>query len=159
MVPREQVELLTGLTKAEYRGDDLVGESSDLRPLSCGIEQIMSELAAIAVSDRDQQISAIVGRAQLDFRDARKIFADDVSVGTGRRTDLVKIDLLVEIGVLSRTLIALRIAGVVEAGRIFVPGHVATRRWELDTRHDIREGFTGRDFEYMHRTVFTPVFG
>ena len=54
MVPREQVELLTGLTKAEYRGDDLVGESSDLRPLSCGIEQIMSELAPIAVGDRDQ---------------------------------------------------------------------------------------------------------
>ena len=87
----------------------------------------MSELAAIAVGDRNQQISAIVGRAQLNFRDARKILADDVSVGTRGRTELVKVDLLVEIGVLNRTLIALRVAGVVEAGRIFVPGQVAAR--------------------------------
>src|SRR5437867_10699304 len=97
----------------------------------------MSELAAIAVSDRDQQISAIVGRAQFDFRDARKIFADDVSIGIRGRAELVKINLLVKVGVLSRTLITLRIAGVVEPGRIFVPSHVAARRWELDTRHDI----------------------
>lgn len=85
----------------------------------------MSELAAIAIRHSGYQPAAIVAGVQFNFSDAREILADDVGVLLGVGTQLVEINLLIEVGVLRRTLIALRIARVVKAGAVGLPGKAA----------------------------------
>ena len=55
----------------------------------------------------------------------------------------MKINLLVEVEILGRTLALVRIARVVEAGTIRIPGHAAAGGGEIHSRDNIRQRLTG----------------
>ena len=61
----------------------------------------MREIAAITVLDRRDDVFAVVRSLQLDLGDARKVFADRISVLAVGRPEFVKINLLIKIQVAS----------------------------------------------------------
>src|SRR5580658_6310718 len=109
----------------------------DLRPVAGRIHYVVRELTAISVRDSGYQPAAVVTGMKLNFRDARKILADNVFVPLGIGAEFVKINLLVEVGVLRRTLITLRVARVIKPGAIGLPVEAASRGCEVDPRDDI----------------------
>src|ERR1700733_4119792 len=111
----------------------------ELRPLAGGAHQIVSELAAIAIGNRNQQPAAVVAGVQQNLGDARKILSDDVGVFFGVGAESVKVDLLVEVGVFGRTFVSLRITRVVEAGAVGLPGDAAATSGEVDSRDHVRQ--------------------
>src|SRR5579859_4814415 len=119
----------------------------------------MCELAAVAVGDRGEQPAAVVAGVQLNLGNAGKLLTDHVGVLAGVAAELVKIDLLVEIGVLRRALVALRIARVVEARTVGLPRDAAAAGGEVDARHDIGKLLAGSDIEDVGGGIFRSVSG
>jgi hypothetical protein len=149
ILAREQVESLI----RDFGRDDGVLEVGDLGPASGRVHQIVGELAAVAIGDRCDQPPPVVARSQAGFGDPRKISANDVAVPLGIRAQLVKIDLLVEVRVLRRALVALWIAGVIEAGAVGLPIEAAASGGEVDSRHNVREFLACGYLENMGRAV------
>jgi len=71
----------------------------------------------------------------------------------------VKVNLLEEVGVFGRTLVALRITRVVEAGAVGLPGDAAAGSGEIDAGNDVAELFTGGYFKHMSYGIFRAVLG
>src|ERR1700740_2647400 len=119
----------------------------------------MLELASIAIRDRSYQPTPIIAGAKLDFRDTREFFPDDVDVLRRGRTELVKVDLLVEIGVFGWMLLALWIARVIEAGTVRFPIDAAAGGRKIDARDNVGKLPAAGDFENHAAAVFGAIFG
>ena len=78
-----------------------------------------------------------VASFELGLCDARKIFADDVGVLFGIGTQLMEINLLVEVGVFRCALVALGIARVIKARAVGLPSDAAAAGGEIHARHDV----------------------
>ncbi len=156
VLAREQVE--RGIS-AELDRDNAVFEARELSPVAVGIHEVVGELAAIAVADGGEQPAAVVAGMKLSFCDARKIFPEDVGVLRGIAAQLVKVNLLKEVGVFGGTLIALRIAGVIKAGAVGLPGDAAAGGGEVDAGNDVAKLLAGSDFKHMCSGVFRAVLG
>ncbi len=145
-------------SEAEFRRDDVVFEMRDLRPVAVEVHHVMRELAAIAVADGGEQPASVVAGIKLDLGDAGEIFADDVGIFFCVGAELVKVDLLVEVRVLGRTLVALGIARVVEAGAVGLPRDAASGGGEVHARHHVGKFLAGLDFKHARSGVFGAVF-
>ena len=111
VLAREQVK---GGVGPRFDGDDSVREMRHLGPVPGWVHDVVRELAAVAIGYRGNQPLAIIAAVQLDFGNAGKLLADNIRVLLGIGPQPVKVNLLVEIGVLGRALVALRKAGVIE---------------------------------------------
>ena len=149
---REQVERRI---HAEFDGDDSVFKVGELGPLAVGVHQIVRELAAIAIGDGSEQPAAVVTGVELNLGDAREIFADDVGVLFRIRAELVKINLLVEVGVFGRALVALRITRVVETGTVGLPRDAAAAGGEVHARNNVTQ-FLARSYIEEHARSCLP---
>src|SRR5882762_8970290 len=107
----------------------------------------MSELTTVSVRHTRQQIAAVFRRAEFYFGNAREVLSDDIGVVTRRAAEFVKVNLLIEIHVFPGTFVVLRIAGVVKAARVFVPGDAASPRGILHARNYLRKFPAGGSFE------------
>ncbi len=144
--------------QAERHALDLVGMVGDLRPLAVGAAKVEGVLAAVAVGHPRQHIAAVARSAQLGFRDARELLADHVGVRARRRAELVEIHLLVEVHVFPGALASLRVARVVEAGALRVPGDAAPAGGIAHARHAVGEFLAGGRLEHVHGPVLAAVF-
>src|ERR1700737_738065 len=131
----------------------------DLGPVSGRVHQVVSKLATVTVPHGCYQPAAVVAGAQMNFGDTREILADDVGVLMGVSAELVKVNLLIEIGVFRWPLVALWIARVIKAGAIAFPVEAASGSCEVDARHAVWKFLPGGDFEDVGCTVFRAVFG
>jgi hypothetical protein len=56
-------------------GDHLVREFADLQPLPARPQQVVRELAAVAVRDAREHVFPVVAGLELDLGDAREVLA------------------------------------------------------------------------------------
>src|SRR6202049_4920239 len=101
----------------------------------------------------------IIAGAKLDFRDAREFFSDPVDVLRGGRTELVKVDLLVEISGFGWTLFPLRIARVIETRTVRFPIDASAGGGEVDARNNIGKLLACGDLENHRAAIFGAIFG
>jgi hypothetical protein len=80
VLAREQVERWIS---AELDRGNAVFEMRELRPVALGIHEVVGELAAITIAHGGEQPAAVIAGVKLDFRDAWKVFPEDVGVLRG----------------------------------------------------------------------------
>ncbi len=119
----------------------------------------MGILAAIAVLDGGEQPASVIAGVQLNLGDARKLFANNVGVLLGIGAELVKINLLIKVGIVLGTLVALRIARVIKAGAVGLPRDAAAGGGEVHPRHHVGKFFPGRHLEHVSRGIFGTALG
>jgi hypothetical protein len=142
---------------AEGRAAHAVGIGGDAPPRAVAAAQVEAVLAAVAIADGGQQVLAVLAGRQRGLGDAREVAADHVAVLRRRRAQLVEPDLLVEVGVGRRALIALRVARVVEALAVRRPRDAAAAGGVLHTRHAVGQQFAGVAAHDVQRAVLAAV--
>src|SRR2546423_2585551 len=100
---------------------DAVVEARDLGPRAIRGSQVIGDISAVAVANLGEKEPAVAAALQRDFGDSRQVLAEDVAIAAHRRSELVKIDLLVEVTVFGGALVSLRGAGVVKTGAVGSP--------------------------------------
>src|SRR5262249_46596727 len=121
-------------------------------------QKVVSKFSAITVLHRREQVTAVLGAFQRDFRDPRKLPAENVGIRVGRRPDFVEVDLLIERLIFLRPFIAAWIVRVVKAGTVGVQGHAAARRGELHAWYDITKRLASSHIVNVDRTFLAPPF-
>src|SRR5205823_915252 len=109
---------------------------------------------------------AIVTRAEADFCNTAKLFANFVAVLLRRRSDFVEIDALIKVRVVRREVTGYSvepragpgIAGIKQAGAIGIPGGAASSSGKLHARNFIGQLLARISFVDVQRSLFTPVF-
>ena len=115
--------------------------------MSGGIHQVVSELASVSVGHGSDQPAAVVAGVELNLGNAGKILADDIAILFCIRAKFVKVHLLEEVGVFRWTLVALRIARVVETRAVSVPVDASARGGEVDARYSVGQLLAGGGLE------------
>src|SRR5687767_11102397 len=115
----------------EFNVCDPILKSRNLLPVSRRRAQEMRVLTTIAIQDGREQIAPVRIALQLDFGDARKLFADLVAIFLCRRPEFVKIHLLIKSLVRRRPFAWMRIARIEKAGAVRVPRYTAASRRKL----------------------------
>ena len=126
-------------------------------PPAVGAAQVIGDLAAVAVAHGGEEINRVGTRVELDLGDARKLAADHVRVARGRRAETMEVHLLEEVAILGRTLVALRIARVVEAVSIGRPLDAAASGRIGHTGNLVVEPFAARYVVDVRRAIFAAV--
>src|SRR6266478_4387447 len=119
----------------------------------------MRKIATIAIRNGRENVSAVVRGFQNDLCDPRKIFSDGVRILRVRRSEFVKIDLLIKVQVSFGPLTCSGKTRVIDSGAVGVPGRAAARRRILDMRDTVRQRLTGSSLVKVKRTVFTSTLG
>ena len=101
----------------------------------------MRKIAAIAICDGRENVSAVARAFQNDLCDPRKVFSDGVRILRVRRAELVKIDLLIKVQVSFGPLTFSGKTCVINPGTVGLPCCAATRSRILDMSDSIRERF------------------
>src|SRR5262249_27277379 len=94
---------------------------------------------AVAFLHRGKQMLAVRRHVQENLGNAREILADLIAITLRGSTQLVVIDLLVEIHVLLRALAAARITRVIKAAAVRGPGDAAAGGGIGDARDGVGE--------------------
>src|ERR1700730_19119152 len=100
---------------------DAVVEARNLGPRAIRGSQVIGDIAAVAVANLGEKEPPVAAALQRDFGDSRQVLAEDVAIATHRRTDLVKIDLLIEVAVFGGALVSLRVARVIKTATVGSP--------------------------------------
>ena len=117
------------------------------------------DLSAVSVSHRRQDEVAVVGRVEGDLGDSRKILSDLVAIFSRLRSEFVEVDLLIEAQILLRPLSLARVARVVEAGSVSIPGDASPRGPSIDSRNSITGFFAAGHVVDVNRSLFTSAAG
>src|SRR5262249_24128599 len=110
----------------------------DLLPSALRPEQIMGEIAAVAVRHGRQNVLPIMRFPKCDLCYPREVFAYRVSVCAVGRPDLMKINLLIKIQISIRPLAFPRKASVINSAAIPVPRRASAGRGILHMRNRVR---------------------
>ena len=102
-------------------------------------------------------MSAVAAALELDLGDAWKFLPDDITIACRRRAESVKVDLLEKVAVLGRTLVASRIARVVETGAVGAPFDASASRRIHNAGNHVVEAAAGRHIVDIRRAVFAAV--
>ena len=102
-------------------------------------------LAPVAVSNNREQIAAVAATLEHCFRNAGKFLADRIAVVGDGRAQYVEPDLLIEMAVIGRPFVALRIARVPEPATIPRPFDTAAGGRICNAGNDVGQTFAGRD--------------
>src|SRR5437899_6471934 len=127
----------------------------DLLPAAIFASHKMFDLSSVAIAHRSKHGVAIFRCAERDLGYAGKVLADFVAIVRQSCAQLVEVDLLIEAQVLFGTLSLPRIARVVEAGAVRVPGHAAAGGSSIDARNRISGFLATCHVIQMDRSVFT----
>ena len=149
---RKQIERVIA---SDPRLLDLIAELRQLLPGSIRPEQVMRDIAAIAILDLGDDCFPVARSLQRDLGDPRKVFAGRISVARIRRPEFMKINLLIEIQIAIGPLALSRITRVVNSRAIRVPRRAAGGRRILHVRDRVRQRFPRRDLVKVQRPIFT----
>jgi len=149
---RHEVQVALGPERGLNNSVSKIGQPG---PLAARSSQIVRKLPTVAVLYRRQQRPRLVVQFELNFGDAREIFADFVAVVCGGSPQLVKIDLLEKVEICGRAFAGARVPRVEKPAGVGQPGQVAPGRPRVDAGdHLVHLAASGR-FEDMH----VPRFG
>src|SRR4030095_10440399 len=98
----------------------------------------MCKIAAIAIRNGRENVSAVARAFQNDLCDPRKVFSDGVRIVRIRRAELVKIHLLIKVQATSGLLTCSGKAYVIDSGAVGVPCCASARRRILDMGDGVR---------------------
>ena len=137
----------------------MVTELCDLLPAAIRPEQVMRKVAAIAIRNGRENVTAITRTFQNDLCDPRKISSDGVGIFRIRRAQLVKIDLLKKVQVSLGPFTVPWEPSVIDSGSVGVPCGAATRRRVLDMGDRIRQRVASRGLVKVKGAVLASALG
>src|SRR4029077_12972196 len=140
-------------------GLDLVAELCDLPPGAVWPEQVMRKIAAIAIRNGRENVSAVARTFQNDLCNSRKVFSDGVRILGVGRAELVKIDLLIKVQVGFGPLTFSGKPCVIDPGAVGLPCCTAARCRILDVGDRVRQRFAIAGLVKVKGAVFTASFG
>src|SRR6202049_3995835 len=138
---------------------DAVVEARDLGPRPIRRSQRIGDIAAVAVANLGEQEAAVAAALQRDFGDSWQVLAEDVAIAAHRRSELVKIDLLVEVTVFGGALVSLRVARVIKAAAVGGPLDAAAGVWIVHSGDEVRQPLSGRSVVDVCATFLAAIFG
>src|SRR4029453_15237684 len=118
----------------------------------------MCKIAAIAIRNGRENVSAVARAFQNDLCDPRKVFSDGEGILRVSRPELVKIDLLIKVQVSFGPLTFSGKACVIDSGAVGVPCCASARRRILYMGDTVRQRSAGGGLVKVKRAVFTSTF-
>ena len=138
---------------------DAVVEARDLGPRAIRGSQVIGNISAVAVANLGEKEPTVAAALQRDFGDSRQVLAEDVAIAAHRRSELVKIDLLVEVTVFGGALVSLRVARVIKAAAVGGPLDAAAGGWIVHAGDDVRQPLSGGGVVDVRGALLAAIFG
>ena len=152
---RDQVDGVVGPDAGRH---DLVLEARELLHVVVGADEVVLELAAVAVRHRGHDEIRIAPIVECDLRHLREVLAQHVHVLGRIRAEPVEVHLLEEMLLIGRPLRS-GIARVPKSLAVAAPGQAAAAGGVLDAGNDVAQLLAAGDIEQVQRAVLAAVLG